>query len=103
MFEIQNYFSFVLAIVAFQLLPGAGTLAILKASASNGVKSGMYAAVGILIGDFIFMSSAVLGLAAILQNYPWLFQYAQYLGVMYLIYLGAQKLFGKVDKTSDAH
>ncbi|HNO73922.1 MAG TPA: LysE family translocator, partial [Accumulibacter sp.] len=35
MFEIQNYESFVAAILVFQLIPGPGTLAILNATARN--------------------------------------------------------------------
>ena len=38
MFGIQNYTSFVLAIVVFQLIPGPGTLTILKATARHGVR-----------------------------------------------------------------
>ena len=38
MFEIQNYPQFILAIILFQLIPGAGTLAILNATARRGVR-----------------------------------------------------------------
>ncbi len=37
MFGIQNYPSFVTAILIFQLVPGPGTLAILSATAQDGV------------------------------------------------------------------
>lgn len=97
MFTIDNYSSFLLAIVVFQLFPGAGTIAILKATAKNGIKSGMSAVCGTLTGDVIYMSSAVLGLAAILQNFPITLKFAQYIGVLYLCYLGLQKLVERVD------
>jgi len=97
MFDIQNYHSFILAIIVFQLFPGAGTLAILKSTASGGIKSGMFAVYGTLLGDFIYMSSAVLGLAAILQNFPFILKFAQFAGVLYLVFLGIQKLLEKVD------
>ena len=35
MFEIQNYASFIAAIVVFQLIPGPGTLAILNAASTT--------------------------------------------------------------------
>jgi hypothetical protein len=41
MFGIHNYASFVAAIVAFQIIPGPGTLTILNATARHGVRSGM--------------------------------------------------------------
>lgn len=54
MFDIQNYYSFLLAILVFQLIPGAGTIAILNATARNGVSAGLGAVMGTLLGDFVF-------------------------------------------------
>jgi threonine/homoserine/homoserine lactone efflux protein len=51
MFGIQNYPSFVAAIVAFQIVPGPGTLTILSATARSGVRSGMEAVLGTLTCD----------------------------------------------------
>jgi threonine/homoserine/homoserine lactone efflux protein len=48
MFEIQNYASFILAVLVFQLIPGPGTIAILNATARNGVRAGLAAMVGTL-------------------------------------------------------
>lgn len=98
MFDIQNYHNFIVAIIVFQLFPGAGTLAILKATASGGIKTGMFAVYGILLGDIIYMSSAVLGLTALLQHFPSILKFAQVIGVLYLIYLGVHKLVEKVDE-----
>lgn len=97
MFEIHYYYSFIFAILLFQLLPGAGTIAILSATAKHGVKSGMSAVLGTLAGDIIYMSSAVLGLAAILKNYPKVFTVMQFLGVIYLGYLGLKNLLVRID------
>ena len=63
MFGIQDYASFLAAIVVFQLVPGAGTLAILSATARNGVGAGFGAVLGTLVGDLLFMVAAVAGLA----------------------------------------
>lgn len=92
MAEIQNYGSFIMAILLFQLFPGAGTVAILTATATNGIRSGMSAVLGTITGDIIYMFSAVLGLAAILNQYPVTLKIAQYAGVIYLIYLGVKKI-----------
>lgn len=103
MFEIQSYYSFILAILLFQLFPGAGTVAILTATATGGVRSGMSAVYGTLLGDFIYMSSAVLGLAAVLQKFPAALTAAQYVGVVYLCYLGLKKLFGRIEENPAGH
>ncbi|MBL8375646.1 LysE family transporter, partial [Accumulibacter sp.] len=65
MFEIQNYASFVAAIIVFQLIPGPGTLAILNATARNGIGAGLGAVVGTLLGDMVYMVAAIVGLAAV--------------------------------------
>ena len=92
MFEIQNYFSFVSAIFLFQLFPGVGTIAILNATAKNGIKGGLSAVLGTLLGDFIYMSSAVLGLATILSAYPKILGITQWIGVVYLCWIGLKFL-----------
>ena len=73
MFDIQNYISFIAAILVFQLIPGPGTLAILNATARNGVKAGLGAVLGTLLADFLYMVAAVAGLAAVMQANPLLF------------------------------
>lgn len=92
MFGIHNYASFVLAIVAFQIIPGPGTLTILKITARHGVRSGMGAVFGTLAGDFLFMLGAVLGLAAVLMARPVLWSGLQWVGIAYLCWLGLKLL-----------
>lgn len=92
MFDIQNYSSFIAAILIFQLIPGAGTLAILNATARNGIGAGMGAVIGTLVGDFIFMVAAVAGLAAFLTANPQVFVALQWFGAAYLCWMGLQLL-----------
>ena len=88
MFGIQNYGSFIAAVIVFQLIPGAGTLAILNATARHGVGAGMGAVLGTLAGDAVWMLGAALGLAAVMQTNPLLFQALQWFGVAYLLWMG---------------
>ena len=87
MFEIQNYPQFILAIILFQLIPGAGTLAILNATARRGVGAGLSAVTGTLVGDAVWMIGAAIGLAAVMQANPMVFTALQYFGVAYLLWL----------------
>ena len=96
MFDIQNYGSFVAAIVVFQLIPGPGTLAILNATARNGVGAGLGAVLGTLAGDFLFMVAAVAGLAAVMNANPAVFQALQWFGAAYLCWMGLQLLRARV-------
>ncbi len=88
MFDIQNYGSFILTIILFQLIPGAGTITILSATARRGIGAGMKAVFGTLSGDFLYMSAATLGLASILKAYPGLLASLQWIGVAYLFWMG---------------
>ena len=92
MFGIENYLSFITAIVIFQAIPGPGTFAILNATARNGVRAGMGAVAGTLCGDLLFMIAAVAGLAAIMESHPALFGILQWGGAAYLCWIGVQLL-----------
>jgi threonine/homoserine/homoserine lactone efflux protein len=91
-FDIQNYTSFLVAILVFQLIPGPGTLAILNATARSGISAGLNAVLGTLTGDVLFMVAALAGLASVMNTNPILFQTLQWLGVSYLCWTGLQLL-----------
>jgi leucine efflux protein len=92
MFGVHDYLGFILAVLIFQLIPGPGTLAILNATARNGIGAGMGAVVGTLCGDFVYMLAAVLGLAAVMAAQPLLFTALQWFGAGYLVWMGIQLL-----------
>jgi len=89
-FEIQNYASFVAAILVFQLIPGAGTLVILNATARNGIGAGLGSVWGTLVGDFVYMVAAVAGLAAVMNANLFLFKGLQWFGAAYICWMGFQ-------------
>lgn len=93
MFGIHNYPEFLLAIVAFQVMPGPGTLTILNATVRHGVRCGFGAVLGTVTGDFLFMLGAVLGLAALLAAHPVWLTALQWSGIGYLAWLGLKLLF----------
>ncbi len=92
MFDIQHYSSFIAAILIFQLVPGPGTIAILNATARNGIGAGFGAVLGTLLGDSIYMLAAVLGLVALMRTNPLLFTALQWIGAGYLCWIGIQLL-----------
>ncbi|GAA4409989.1 leucine efflux protein LeuE [Quisquiliibacterium transsilvanicum] len=101
LFGIQDYASFVAAILIFQMVPGPGTIAILNATARNGVRAGAAAVLGTLCGDFVYMVAAVAGLAAILQANAFVFQALQWFGAGYLVWMGVgllrRRMSGSID------
>ncbi|MBW6493562.1 MAG: LysE family translocator [Burkholderiaceae bacterium] len=92
MLGIQNYAGFVAAIVVFQLIPGAGKIAILNASARSGVRAGLATVAGTLLGDLLYMLAVVAGLAAVMAANQLLFDALQWFGAAYLCWIGLQLL-----------
>lgn len=90
--EIQHYSSFLAAVALFQIVPGAGTLAILAATARAGKAGGFAAVAGTLLGDALYMLAALLGLGVVMQGLPALFSALQWAGAGYLLWLGWQWL-----------
>lgn len=88
MFGIENYGSFIAAVIVFQLIPGAGTLAIVNTAARHGRAAGMAAVAGTLAGDAVWMLGSALGLAAVMQANPFWFKALQWFGVAYLLWMG---------------
>ena len=102
MFEIQHYASFIGAILVFQAIPGPGTIAILNATARNGLRAGFGAVLGTLLGDFLFMVAAVAGLAAVMKANPLWFAALQWFGAAYLCWMGVRLLFAPGGDVDDA-
>lgn len=92
MFHILNYEGFVATILVFSAVPGAGTIAILDATARGGSRTGLAAVAGTLVGDFAMMVASVAGLAALLQLHPQWLQALQWFGMAYLAFLAWQML-----------
>ncbi len=88
MFGIADYGAFVVAIIVFLAIPGPGNLALLTATAKGGVRAGMAATAGVMAGDQVLLWLAVAGLAALLINYPGVYDTVRWVGAAYLMGLG---------------
>jgi len=101
MLGISDYWAFVATVLVFLMLPGPGTFAVLTSTAKGGARGGYAALAGLMIGDWLLMLAALVGVAAILTAHPLLFRAVQWLGVAYLLWVGAQLLraSGKVNAT----
>ena len=70
------------------LFPGPNSLYVLTITAQKGWRSGMWAAIGIFIGDSVLMIGIALGAATLLKSSPTIFNIVRTLGALYLAYLG---------------
>jgi threonine/homoserine/homoserine lactone efflux protein len=92
---ISDYWAFVAAVLVFLALPGPGTFALLTSTGQGGVRAGVAAIFGLIAGDQVLMWLAALGVAAVLQANPALFQGLQYAGAAYLAWLGLRLLLAR--------
>ena len=95
MFGIADYAAFVAAIVIFLLIPGPGNLALITSTSKGGVRGGIAATLGVIAGDQVLMWMAVAGVAALLTAWPPAFRALQWLGAIYLAWLGTKMLLAK--------
>lgn len=95
MLGITDYTTFVVTVLVFLLVPGPGNLALITSTSKGGIKGGLAATLGVILGDQVLMWSAVAGVAALLTAYPDAFHAVQWLGAAYLAWLGAKMLLAK--------
>ena len=77
-----------ISMVVLALIPGPGVLIVSARSASAGLYHGLSTSAGIVAGDFVFITLALLGLATLSNALGDLFFIIKYLGAAYLIWLG---------------
>ena len=92
---MTDYSAFVFAIILFLLIPGPGNLALITSTSKGGIRGGLAAILGLILGDQVLMWLAVAGVAALLTAYPNAFQAVQWLGAAYLAWLGGKMLLAK--------
>ena len=95
MFGVADYGAFVIAIIIFLLIPGPGNLALITSTGKGGIRGGLAATLGVIVGDQFLMWLAVAGVAALLTAYPAAFHAVQWLGAAYLAWLGLRMLLAK--------
>lgn len=95
MFGIADYGAFVIAIIVFLLVPGPGNLALITSTSKGGIRGGLAATWGVILGDQVLIWMAVAGVAALLAAYPAAFHAVQWLGAAYLAWLGMRMIFAR--------
>ncbi|MFT4266432.1 MAG: LysE family transporter [Xenophilus sp.] len=92
MFGIADYGAFVAAILLFLAIPGPGNLALVTSTGKGGVRAGLAATMGLILGDQVLLWSAVAGVAALLAAWPTVFHLVQWGGAAYLAWMGLKML-----------
>jgi len=80
--------SLFLVMVALAALPSSSVALVVIRSATHGTRQGIAAAIGIAVGDLIFVALAVVGLAAIAEAMGAFFAILRYAAAAYLVWFG---------------
>ncbi len=88
LFGTHDFFAFLIAGIALNLVPGQDTLYIIARSLAQGRTAGIVSVFGIGSGCLVHITAAALGLYAILALCPLVFAVIVVLGGLYLIWLG---------------
>lgn len=102
MHAIDNPGGFIAALLIFQLIPGPGSLNILRTTARHGTSAGFAAVVGTLAGGLLCMLAAACGLEALFRGQPQLLRLLQMLGSAYLAWLGWRLLQTRAHRAAAA-
>ena len=82
--------------LALAALPSASVALVIARSATAGARHGIAVALGIVLGDLIYVATALFGLVALADSLGGLFLLIKLLGALYLIWLGSTMLFSRV-------
>ena len=103
MLGVTDYGAMVVAVLVFLLIPGPGNLALITSTGKGGIRGGMGATLGVILGDQVLMWLALAGVAALLGTYPAAFYAMQWAGAAYLAWLGAKLLFADAGAAPPVH
>jgi leucine efflux protein len=92
---VADYGAFVVAIIVFLLIPGPGNLALITSTSKGGIPGGLGATFGVIAGDQVLLWAAVAGVSAVMVAYPTAFHLVQWVGAVYLAWLGLKMLLAK--------
>jgi threonine/homoserine/homoserine lactone efflux protein len=82
--------AFAVGMTLLSLSPGPGLAAILSRTWTSGLGAGFAVTAGLVVGDFLFLGIAAIGLTALATTLGPLFQIVKYAGALYLIWLGVK-------------
>lgn len=88
-------------LLALAALPSASVALVLSRTATAGLRQGAWVALGIVMGDLVFVVLALLGLLALADALGEAFLWLKLLGGAYLIALGSQLLLPTSERTSE--
>jgi threonine/homoserine/homoserine lactone efflux protein len=99
---IESAIAFAIGMFFLALSPGPGLATIISRALASGPAAGFAVTGGLVLGDFVFMAIAMVGMSAMAAALGPLFALLKYAGAAYLIWLGIAMLRGSAKPVSVA-
>ncbi len=84
---LTGFIAYSAALALAVAVPGPGIVAMVARGLGSGFRATLPMTIGIALGDLIYLTAAVLGLAFIAQTFGMVFMAFKYAGAAYLLYL----------------
>tara|TARA_R110000782_G_scaffold10851_1_gene33549 strand:- start:2537 stop:3157 length:621 start_codon:yes stop_codon:yes gene_type:complete len=97
--SVLDSISFFLIMVSLAVIPSASVALVVTRSATLGVANGVAVAMGIVLGDLVFIFLAILGLTVIAETMGVMFVLVKYIGAAYLFWIGYSLLTSQKNTT----
>lgn len=95
--DLMTLLAFAVAFSIAAASPGPGMAAVVARGLGGGFRGAFPMVLGLVVGDIVYLSFAVFGLAAIAQTFGTLFLVIKYAGAAYLLYLAVKLWTAKPD------
>lgn len=95
--DVRNLLIFAITLGIATAIPGPGALAIISCAIGRGLKSALIMACGLAMGDLIYFTAAILGMAALAHSLGGLFFIVKLMGASYLIWIGIKLWRSKIE------
>lgn len=90
--EPATFYSFLIACAAVYVAPGPDMAYVGSNAISHGVRVGLWAGLGPIVGCLVQALAAVLGVSTAIAAFPLVYDAIRWAGIAYLVYLGFQVL-----------
>jgi len=90
--SLATLFAYCTALFIAAAIPGPGMTAIVARALGSGFRETFFMGLGLVLGDIVYLTAVILGLALVAQTFTTTFMIIKILGALYLVYI-AYKLW----------
>jgi threonine/homoserine/homoserine lactone efflux protein len=84
---LSTIVTYAVALFVVALIPGPGITALVARALGTTFRESLAMAVGISLGDLVFLTAVVLGLSVVAQTFGFIFLVIKYVGAAYLVWI----------------